>query len=321
MTGIRRLAAAVLGGALTVTGCAAPSDGDGEALLPGAPVAAPVQHADATAVVMDTDLGGDDLVALAFLLRHPAVDVRAVTVAATGLVGCEAGVGVVAGRLDELREPPLPVACGRAAPGAGGRRFPAQWRETAESGTGLRPLPGPRDDRPAEALIAELARSVDGLTVVALGPLTNVADAAAAFPGDYARLASVHAMAGSVEGPLVDGVAEWNAAADPQALEAVLGGPAPVTLVPEDAVPAGRPDALSGPVVGRVAATVDYPRWWDLATAAALVARAPGRAETGSWLVDHSEPGRLRPAGTGQVRVYRSLDRASLEASYAEAFG
>jgi hypothetical protein len=36
-------------------------------------------------VIVDTDLGGNDLVALAFLLRHPAVRVEAVTIAATGL--------------------------------------------------------------------------------------------------------------------------------------------------------------------------------------------------------------------------------------------
>jgi hypothetical protein len=309
----------VLCGALVLTGCAAPSDADGEVGVPGPPAAATAQLPGAAPVVVDTDLGADDLVALAFLLRHPAVDVRAVTVAATGLVGCDAGVRVLAGLLDALQEPPVPVACGRATPGPDGRAFPAEWRAAAEAGSGVRPVPGPVDDRPAGALVAELARTVDGLTLVALGPLSTVADVAAAFPAEYARLAGVLAMAGSVDGPLVDGVAEWNAAADPEALAAVLAGPAPLTVVPEDAVPAGAPQALAGPVVGTVAAAADLPRWWDLATAALLVAPDAGRVETAGWTAD--DAGRLRPAGAGTVRVVRSIDGTTLDAAYAEAFG
>jgi hypothetical protein len=65
---------------------------------------------------------------------------------------------------------------------------------------------------------------------------------------------------------------------DPAAalLTAVLAAPAPLTLVPEDAVPVGTPRALEGPVVGRVAAAVDYPKWWDLAATAVLVAPDAG---------------------------------------------
>jgi hypothetical protein len=271
-------------------------------------------------VLVDTDLGGDDLVALAFLFRHPSVDVVAVTIAATGLVGCEAGVRVVAGLFEALQESPRPVACGRPTPGPGGREFPAPWREVAESGTGIRPVDGPLDERPAAELIAESAQHTTGLVVVALGPLTNLADLAQAHPEDYVRLAGVHAMAGSVAGPAVDGVAEWNAAADPGALAAVLTGPVPLTLVPEDAVPEGTPDALAGPVVGTVAATTDYPKWWDLATAASLVVPAAGEVETGTWTLDDSEPGRLRRKGAGPVRVHRTLDSSVLDAAYREAF-
>jgi inosine-uridine nucleoside N-ribohydrolase len=107
----------------------------------------------------------------------------------------------------------------------------------AESGTGIRPVAAAPDPRDAVALIAEHARVNERLVVVALGPLTNLADLADARPEDYRRLAGVHAMGGSVAGPLADGVAEWNAAADPDALAAVLAAPAPLTLVPEDAIP------------------------------------------------------------------------------------
>lgn len=306
---------------VSLCGCAAPYDDDGEAAALAAPAAAPAADPDATPLVVDTDLGGDDLVALAFLLRHPSVDVRAVTVAATGLVGCEAGVDVVTGLFVALRRPPAPVACGRESAGATGRRFPASWREVAESGTGIPPVSGTRVPRAADDLVAELARGTRGLVLLALGPLTNVGDLAYAHPGAYARLAGVHAMGGSVEGPLVDGVAEWNAAADPESFAAVLAGRVPVTLVPEDAVPDGTPGALHGPVVGRVAAAIDYPAWWDLAAAAALVSPETGRVQHGRWVLEDPESGRLRREGSGDVTVYRSLDRARLDAAYDRVLG
>lgn len=318
----------VLVGLAALAGCAAPYDGDGEAAplvraqmcgpgcAPGAP-SAPV-----TPVVVDTDLGGDDLVALAFLLQHPEVRVEAITIAGTGLVGCDPGVDLVADLLTALQEDPVPIACGREEAGPGGRAFPQEWRDAAAAGSGL-----PRDDgtlpaatRAAPELIGRLAADVDDLEVVELGPMTNLADLAASRPGAFARLAGIHAMGGSVAGPVVDGVAEWNVAADPEAFAAVLAAGVPLTVVPEDAVPSGTPSALSAPVVSSVAAAFGAAQWWDLAAAAALVAPGAGKVETGTWALDDSEPGRLRRDGDGPVRVVRSLDASALEAAYARAF-
>jgi hypothetical protein len=306
---------------LVVTGCAAPFDDDGEVRQVGAMRGAPAPAPDAIPVVVDTDLGGDDLVALAFLLRHPAVSVEGVTIAATGLVGCEPGADLVGDLLRALGEEPLKVACGRAEPGPGGRSLPQEWRDQAATGTGL-----PRSeetltptDETAPHLIGRLAETIEALTVVALGPLTNLGELADQRPGEYARLAGVHAMAGAIDVAPVDGVAEWNAAADPGALAAVLAGPTPVTLVTDDAIPGGEPEALGAPVVGNIAAAIDYPKWWDLATAAALVVPDAAGAERGAWAVDGS--GLLSRVGGGAVRVVRSLDAAALEAAYERAFG
>jgi Inosine-uridine preferring nucleoside hydrolase len=159
-----------------------------------------------------------------------------------------------------------------------------------------------------------------GVVLLALGPLTNVAEVASQHPEAYRRLAAVHAMAGSVGGPVIDGVAEWNAAADPEALDTVLAAPTPLTLVPEDAVPPGTPDALQVPVADRIVATAHLPAWWDLATAAALVAPDAARAEAARWVLDPSARGRLVPHGHGSVRVVRSLNRAVLDAEYARTF-
>lgn len=321
--------AAVAAGA-ALAGCAAPADLDGEALAFGsgaapAPASAPpparVPGAPVVPVVVDTDLGSDDLLALAFLLRAPDVDVRAVTIAATGLVGCEPGVDIVAGLFAALAVEPVPVACGRGEPAPGGRAFPAEWRAAAESGSGVAPVPGVRVPQPAADLLAQQARDGRGLLLVAIGPMTNVADLATRHPQDYARLTGIHAMAGSVSGPAVEGVAEWNAAADPESFAAVLTSSVPVTIVPEDAVPRGTPEvALGAPVVGPVAAAADLPAWWDLAAVAALVAPDAGTAQRAGWSLDPSVPGRLRPSGEGTVTVHRSLSAPALEAQYDRVF-
>ncbi len=318
--GTRALATRLsLAAGLALTGCTPP---DGAGPLPPPPPKAAA--GDRISVVVDTDLGADDLVALAFLLRHPDVDVRALTIPATGLVDCGPGLDVAAGLFAALAAEPVPIACGRATAGPGGRPFPPAWRTAAADGWGLTPEDGAPGAEPEDAvdLLAGHARDTSGLVVVALGPMTNVAELATRHPDDFQRLGAVHAMAGSVSGPLVDGVAEWNAAADPAALGTVLTGPVPVTVVPEDAVPEGTPEILRGPVVGRVAQAADLPAWWDLAAVAALVTPDAGPTEDGGWELHGSEPGRLgrQGDGVGDVRVYRALDPQMLESEYARVF-
>ena len=315
-------AAALVSAGAVLAGCAAPADLDGEVAAAGAPVGVAPQRDDPLPVIVDTDLGADDLAALAFLLRHPGVDVRAVTIAATGLVGCDSGPGVLGGLVSALGIAPPPVACGRAVAGPGAHPFPSAWRAAAARGSGVAPEPRAvtTGSESAVELVVRVAQEQPGVVLLALGPVTNVAEVATQHPEAYRRLAAVHAMAGSVAGPVVDGVAEWNAAADPEALGTVLAAPVPLTLVPEDAAPLGTPDLMKVPVVDRILAAAQLPAWWDLAAAAALVSPEAGRAEAARWVLDPTAPGRLVPYGHGSVRVVRSLNRSSLEAEYARAF-
>lgn len=316
LAGRARRACAVAGLVLALGGvalqhAAAPTD-DGrrvEAAAPG-PIAPDQDHA--TRVVVDTDLAGDDLAALAFLLRRTDVRVEAVTIAGTGLVGCDPGVDLVADLVLGLGAPPITVACGREDPV---RPWPQEWVDQAEAGSGM-----PRLDstfapasQPAPRLIARLAERYDGLRVVALGPLTNLGDLASADPAAYSRIADIVSMAGALEVPAVDGVAEWNAAADPDALATVLAGTVPVTLVPDDAIP------TDVPPVGSLFSTYDPPKWWDTSTAAASVEPALAAFERGSWTVDGS--GRLHRTGPGPVRVATALEPGRLRAVWDATFG
>ncbi|GAA3516883.1 nucleoside hydrolase [Nocardioides daeguensis] len=321
--------------ALAATLCAtllvacAPAEGDGEPVPPVPPgplAAAPAKAPDARRVVVDTDLGRDDLLALALLVRHPGVRVEAVTIAATGLVGCADGRPILAALFRDLDAPVPPVACGPGESPSGARPFPAPWRTDSARGSGLDldVAPVPVVDADAPGLLADLATRAPGLTVVALGPLTNLAELARRDPPAYRDLAGIHAMAGSTQPGRDDGVAEWNAAADPGALAAVLdpalAGAVPVTLVPADAVPPGTPDALAAPVVGRIATPGTLDRWWDLAAAAALLAGLPTQqgAERGTWRTDAD--GLLTREGDGPVAVIRTVPPAVVEEACAASF-
>ena len=130
-------------------------------------------------LLIDTDVAPDDLVAIAFLLAAPEVDVRAITVSGTGEAHCGPGVDVVLGLLERLEAPPIEVACGRETPIAGDHTFPDAWREGVDAASGLTLPETSREPFAGSAveLIAKAADEVDGLRVLTLGPMTNLADA------------------------------------------------------------------------------------------------------------------------------------------------
>ena len=229
---------------LLLLGAACGDGGDKEGTSPG-------REAARTRVVVDTDLAPDDLVALAFLLSSPDATVVAVTVSGTGEVRCPAGLEVVRGLLAATGDEDVPTACGRSAPLAGDRTFPAEWRDAADDAWGLQlPAPAPAARAgSAERLLAESLAPGD-LTLLTLGPLTNIAAAFRADPGLADTVGSLVVMGGALDVPgNVPGAgsrAEWNMYIDPTAAEEVLASGAPVVMVGLDATRTAR---VSGDLV------------------------------------------------------------------------
>ena len=226
------------------------------------PLAQPPSADHPLPVVVDTDLAGDDIFALLTLLRNDAVDLRGVTIAATGEVHCVPGIRNVRRLLAVFGHTDVPVACGRENPGPNGRWFPPEWRLGADGFYGVE-LPAvehetAREESAPELLVRLASDSADPITLLTLGPLSNVADAAALDPAFASHLAGIHAMAGTIDAPgnisygdtsPADGV-EWNVGADPDAMAAVLALDVPITLVGLDAtddvpVPADIVDQLA----------------------------------------------------------------------------
>lgn len=332
--------------AMIATGCSAPTDdvaASPKATWPSGRTAAP-PVGGARPVVVDTDLGGDDLLALAHLLSRSDVDVLAVTVVGTGLVHCAAGVPLAGALVATIAARPIPVACGREV-ADGGRAMPDAWRAVADRGSGL-PAPtdaGSVDPRPAaEVIAAAIDASDDPVTVLALGPMTNVADALRLRPDLAGSGAAVHAMGGALTAPGnagtasdTEGVAEWNVLADPVSADAVVRSGIPLTLVPLDATDGVRFDvdavvAAAGSSDGAAAALVDallaanpdlaaLP-WWDVLASVAWLEPGVVAEQADRPLAirtDGAELGRtVEETGGAPVRVVSRLDAARASAVY-----
>jgi inosine-uridine nucleoside N-ribohydrolase len=199
-------------------------------------------------IVIDADPGSgvpaadvDDGLAIGLALRSPELRLEAVTVVA-GNVDVDRGVECALEVLEAAGAGHVPVHRGAAAPlvedpapwrarlerrrdGEAARRL---WRDLPPAGSSLRPHPTPA----ARALVEIVGRSPGEITVVAIGPLTNVAQAMLLDPGWAGKVAGLVVMGGAFGLP--DVLHEFNTVYDPEATDLVLRSGAPLRLVPLD---------------------------------------------------------------------------------------
>ncbi len=194
-------------------------------------------------VVIDTDPGVDDALALALALASTELSVRAVTTVA-GNVDLATGTANAAYLLRIL----APGAAIRLAQGCA--KPLARDLVTAEEVHGSDGLAGitgherwqrSRTDLPdipsdaVDVIIEEVGASTEPVTVIALGPLTNVAAALRREPTAMRRAAAIVVMGGSLRaGGNVTPHAEFNFYVDPEAADVVLASGVPVIVTPLD---------------------------------------------------------------------------------------
>ncbi|MBI2881668.1 MAG: nucleoside hydrolase [Candidatus Tectomicrobia bacterium] len=196
-------------------------------------------------ILMDCDPGVDDALALLLALSSPEAQVLAVTTVAGNapVEVCTRNalrVLAVAAPLGARRVRP-PVYQGASGPLAGieGERASHIHGEDGLGDVDPRRYPDPPESPvppPApEALLRWARRSPGELTLVATGPLTNVAIAAQADPEGARLFRRIVVMGGAVRAPgNVTPGAEFNAWSDPEALEVLLAQDLPLILVPLD---------------------------------------------------------------------------------------
>jgi pyrimidine-specific ribonucleoside hydrolase len=187
-----------------------------------------------TPLVIDTDPGIDDALALLLALASPEVDLRLVTTVHGNVDLAQTTENALrvlhlAGRSD------VPVAAGARTSLVVAQRERAGHVHGAAGlgGVVLPPSPARVDPRPAVVALADLLRTSDRpVTVAAIGPLTNIALLLAVYPDEAARIGRLVVMGGSAtRGGNVTGAAEFNVWADPEAAAVVLAAGLPTVLV------------------------------------------------------------------------------------------
>lgn len=182
-------------------------------------------------VIIDTDPGIDDAIAIFLALAAPELDVVGLT---TVFGNCAVNVATrnalalleIAGRGD------IPVATGAGDPLATGY-LGAIPHIHGEDGLGDSGLLAEPSGRPLDMSAAEfLCRHAPGATILALGPLTNLALALRLRPELDTLVRDVVVMGGNA---LVPGnatpAAEANMMNDPEAADVVFGARWPITMV------------------------------------------------------------------------------------------
>jgi purine nucleosidase len=193
--------------------------------------AAPASAA-AKKIIFDTDPGTDDAMAMMLALNSPELDVRAITVV-------PGNVTVAQGLENALRMVSLADRCD--IPVAAGAQHPLfQKLITAEfwhgkNGLANIELPASKckvDARFGPDLIVQMVHATPHeITLVPVGPLTNIALAVEKDPSIVPLVKEVILMGGSISGGNVNAAAEANIYNDPEAAQVVFQAGWPLTMV------------------------------------------------------------------------------------------
>lgn len=205
-------------------------------------IAVPAAAHAPTAVIIDTDMTTDDWMAILYILNDPDIEVEAITVTGTGFGACDSGTHIALGLLAMTEYGNVPVSCWTDTPLMGENPIPPEWRVTMEAAEALELPEGGvvAADDAVELFTGTIENASQNITVLALGPLTNVGAALEANPALTEKIDMIYIMGGAVDVP-GSGVsdenasAEWNIYADPRAARLVFDSGAPITLVPLDA--------------------------------------------------------------------------------------
>jgi inosine-uridine nucleoside N-ribohydrolase len=192
-------------------------------------------------VIIDCDVGVDDALALILAFHSPELDIKAIT-AVNGNVPLPIVFNNIQKVLSLIKPENFPlIAKGADRPFIGKSVYAHSVH--GEDGLGAANIPLPEKENyghispyPADELITKLARQYPGeLTLIALGPLTNLALGLQRDRDGMNQLKEIIIMGGAVrtKGNITP-YAEFNIFVDPLAGQMVFSSEIPVTLVPLD---------------------------------------------------------------------------------------
>jgi pyrimidine-specific ribonucleoside hydrolase len=185
-------------------------------------------------IILDVDTGVDDAFAILYATRNPEIMVLGITCVDgnTSLKNvCKNTLQV----LDMAGASSIPVAAGANEPlmGTAGELGDASHVHGGDGLAGLSNSETSRtlDNRHAIELIRDLIEnSKDPVTLVPIGPLTNIALFISTFPETAKKLERIVLMGGSASGGNVTAAAEFNVWHDPEAAHIVFNSGLPLTM-------------------------------------------------------------------------------------------
>jgi pyrimidine-specific ribonucleoside hydrolase len=304
-------------------------------------------------IILDTDMGIDSVLGMLYLLKSPEVSVKAITIA-DGMSHVESGAESALDVLDLTGMRDIPVAMGPARP-KHIRAFPDFWRVPADSVDKIQKRSS--NNRPSPTLAPDLIielleKSPIPMTIITMGPLTNIAQALSKKPGitskikEFIIMGGALKVAGNVNNPYVginNTVAEWNFYLNPQAAQIVMKSGVPTRLITLDSshalpiTPAfverlrqGPRNSTSDFIIKLLELVQDgieggwYYFWDTLAAVMAVHPEVAGSQEVQVDVVTHNGPylGRLKISPLGpSVRMAEELNRETFEAQFLKTIG
>ncbi len=193
-------------------------------------------------IILDTDPGVDDAMAIAFAFCHPDIELLALTTV-FGNVGVTLATQNAQYILDIIGATDVVVAAGASAPLVQSPLPPADFVHGIDGLGNCYPTPPVALNKHAQHsvlsplsaadYIIEQSRAQPGeITVVAVGPLTNIAQALRKEPKLPSLVKELIIMGGTVEEPgNVTPIAEANFLNDPHAADQVLSADWPATII------------------------------------------------------------------------------------------
>ncbi|XPV70429.1 MAG: nucleoside hydrolase [Halarcobacter sp.] len=212
-------------------------------------------------VIIDSDMGWDDVLSICYLMKNPSINILAITVTGCGETDLKWG-SIIAKTLMELGEQvDAKVSIGADKPLKFNHKFPQSFKNDMNDIMGLMGSLNPKntiefDKRDAwDLLYDSLENCSEKITILSLGGFTNIAKMLEKYPtAKIENIEQIYAMAGAV---YVDGnvallnnakkqwnqgaiystnySAEWNVFVDPVATKKVFDSTIPITLIPLDA--------------------------------------------------------------------------------------
>lgn len=183
-------------------------------------------------IILDCDPGHDDAIAILLAVQSPRIDLRAVTTTFGN------------GSIDDTTRNALTVLTligATSVPvGRGASRSMAGDLDLGNYVHGISGLDGSKLPEPTFApshlnaidlMRKVLQESLEPITVVATGPITNVAQLLKSHPEVWKNIQEIVFMGGSTERGNHTPTAEFNTYADPEALEVVLSSGLPIRMV------------------------------------------------------------------------------------------